>query len=333
MKGISERSKIIVVISIMLVAVLVLSVLTNNILVDQNNPGPDSSCMVDKEPLNISLIDNNYTKIFRPIEYYQLSNGTIIKITDRNPFPFTIVISHVDSPGIKKLGVYKLVTYSDTRSVFAIASELGLDVNHIRFNEVTDTYIYNDDQVQLEYDPTRGFIRIIYKQPLVEYKSIIDDSLLRLYPDNIEFLHDIKPIKEVNGQPAEYAMVYTGYVEGVPSPIKIIAIFSRDNSSIREIQGLIVKNITKISDNDVIPPDDIPRLLSERVSGKITARDWYLSRLGFTSLTITDLELSYTVAPNGLLVPIYKLHGKWVLNYDNLVYSGELDGFIIAIYK
>ena len=79
-----------------------------------------------------------------------------------------------------------------------------------------------------------------------------------------------------------------------------------------------------------MPVEVIPEKLAERVRGDVEANDWYLSNLAFTKLTITNISLVYTIAPDGIL-PVYMLHGKYVLEYGGIKDSGEINGTMIAV--
>lgn len=97
------------------------------------------------------------------------------------------------------------------------------------------------------------------------------------------------------------------------------------------VEGVIPLRVEEVGLYKLIPLSSLPELLSERVSGKVSSRDWYITKLGFTSLTVSSVRLTYKVTPEGLLVPVYVFEGEWVLEYDGINDSGSLEGFIVAV--
>ncbi len=320
---------------ILLIAISSTTLLLNHNTDNNNIHGKSGDYGILPEPLNLSILDPNINNVNRPIEYYELSDGTILEIEDRNPFPFTIEISSNEEIAVpNSIGVYKVELYNDTSEVMELLSELGASQQGIEYNQLTGTYLYSDNMIRIEYSPGSGFFRIIpVNNSGFDYNDFVSNRLLNMYPDNIVFKREYKPSSSVNGHNTQYSVVYTGYLDGIPTPLKIIVILGEDNRTVHEIQGLIVKRLIPLDEYNTIPIDLLPELLHERVSGEYSSNDWYISKLGFTQLTINNIDLTYIIVTGKeMLVPVYKFSGEWILNYDNINSEGELYGTIIAVY-
>ncbi len=305
----------------MLMIVSGLYYLSNNYIYPHNNI----------EPLNITLLPTNNSSILTPYEYYKLSNGSIIRVADKNPFPFKIeIVKGLDVPGRDKLNIYR-VYYYNISEINPIVNDLIKDAKCNYLMMLPGVIVCKNETVSFEYREGTGFFRIVYDNVSVsDYKSFIEENLLRLYPENISFTNHYNAVKEIDGKPVNNAIIYRGSIDDIPTELKIIVVLD-ENASIKEIQGILVKRVEKVSRNKVIPVGELPRLLTERVSGERLSKDWYMSRIGFTFLHINNVELEYVRVQDNLLVPVYKFHGDWKLEYDILDYEGVLEGVIVAV--
>lgn len=290
------------------------------------------------EPLKIALIESGSTRFLRPIEYYRLENGTIVKVERYNPFPFKITLAsnvsldlHADS-----LAVYRVYFASTPEEVVKIASRLlGIQPSSYEYNDDTSTYIIRTGggSVVLEYTATTGFFRITYMNP----QDLNPDDFMakRVKPlvapqFTYEAKAGIKPSKTIGSTTLERSKVYIWILDGIPTTSKIV--FKLDeNERIVGIEGVIPLSVEEVGVYNLISLNMIPQLLSERVSGKINSSDWYITKLGFTSLTITSIKLVYKVTPENYLVPVYSFEGEWELEYGGIQARGSLEGLIVAV--
>lgn len=235
---------------------------------------------------------------------------------DKNPFPFTIELAE----NVKNLAlpetieVYGYEIYQKPDEVFRIAKSFGVPADKLCYNEVTHAYLYHDDRPSFEYYTSTGYFRVVFQTPKAEKAT----ALLK----NFGVLnYNYREIKKEHG--TFFARTFNGY----PSNI---GVFVRFDKGIRSVEGLLLKDVQSKGSYKVLPVKDIPERLAERVKGNVKADDWYLSNIAFTKLTITNISLVYTITPDGIL-PVYMLHGKYVLEYGGIKDSGEVDGRIVAV--
>ncbi len=119
------------------------------------------------EPLKVALTRSDTVRRLRPIEYYQLDNGTVVRVESYNPFPFEIRLAgNVSSEALNgSLIVYRVYFASSLGEVVRIAMGLGVETSNYQYNEATSTYIFNDVNVVFEYTVTTEFFRLAYRSP------------------------------------------------------------------------------------------------------------------------------------------------------------------------
>ncbi len=262
------------------------------------------------------LIDSEKVSVLRPVIYYNLPNGSVLEVKDKNPFPFEIELAE----NVKNLSlpetieVYGYEIYQKPDEVFRIAKSFGVPADKLCYNEVTHAYLYHDDRLSFEYYTPTGYFRVVFQTPKAEKAT----ALLK----NFGVLnYDYREIKREHG--TFFARTFNGY----PSNI---GVFVRFDKGIRSVEGLLLKDVQSKGSYKVLPVKDIPEKLAERVKGNVKVDDWYLSNIAFTKLTITNISLVYTITPDSIL-PVYTLHGKYVLEYGGIKDSGEINGTMIAV--
>ncbi|ADI31872.1 hypothetical protein [Staphylothermus hellenicus] len=314
------------------------------------------------EPSNITLIDYRLINILGTYKYYVLSNGSTIAVPPPphpDPFPFKIELRNVNRSVIhKKLPVYKLEYPEEPDEVMKVARTLlslfGVEVSSLEFNNVTKAFLYSNPEQGIrlfEYyiGTDKGFFRIIFENPRIVNYTLFMERVRLIVDDKITYKSSIieKPytwtetiVPAASAKPAEsqaiaYAIIYKGFLKDMPVPYAITSVLFKcdGEGKVLEIEGTLPKKIIEIGSYPVIPIEQICKLLTERVSGKIKAGDWYISYVGFTKLTITNITLEYyeTMTTEKYLVPIYRFTGEWTLNYDEINDHGSLNGFIIAV--
>lgn len=303
------------------------------------------------KPLNISLISDEQVKILRPYKYYVLNNGSTIMVKDHNPFPFKIGLGEInDTSKHSMLPIYRIKYPEKPGEVIKIIKALlNINASSLKYDELTKTFIYVDTGhgIRFEYHAggmLKGFFRIVFEQP----RTINDESFIK----RVETLTDNKltykplsktPLLNITLIPTtkhsksesmirEYSLAYIGYLNDLPTPLGVLFKYNRDGKVV-EIEGTLPAEIETLSQHSLIPVKQVCKLLSERVSGKVKANDWYISEIGFTELNITSIRLEYyrTLTQEPLLVPVYYFTGKWILSYNSIRDQGELQGYIIAI--
>jgi hypothetical protein len=258
------------------------------------------------------LIDPEKTAILRPVVYYNLPNGSVIEVKDKNPFPFTIELAaDFEDKLPETIKVYGYEIYRKSEEVFRIAKSFGVPADKLYYNEITQAYLYHDDSMSFEYYTSTGYFRVVFKAPKAENASVF--GLL-------DYEH--REIKKSGG--VFFARTFDGYSSNIGVLVK------SDESGVKSIEGLLLKDVKSKGMYRVLPLRAIPEKLAERVRGDVKANDWYLSNIAFTKLTITNISLIYTITPDGIL-PVYELHGKYELDYGGIRDSGEVYGRVIAV--
>jgi hypothetical protein len=122
----------------------------------------EDSGVAVSEPLKVALTRSDTVRRLRPIEYYQLDNGTVVRVELYNPFPFEIKLAgNVSSEALNgSLIVYRVYFASSPGEVVRVAMGLGVETSNYQYNEATSTYIFNDGNVVFEYTVTTGFFRL-----------------------------------------------------------------------------------------------------------------------------------------------------------------------------
>ncbi|WP_202320667.1 hypothetical protein [Archaeoglobus neptunius] len=287
---------------IVAIVVVALAILTFHFL-----PFPDAE--------QFNLIDPEKTAILRPVVYYNLPNGSVIEVKDKNPFPFTIeLVENVKNLKVPEtIEVYSYEVYQKPDEVFRMAKSFGVSADKLYYNKVTKAYLYNDDKLNFEYYASTGYFRVIFKTPREATTFLKSSGLLD---------YEYKEIKKEHG--TFFARTFNGFSSNIGVFVKF------DKAGVRSVEGLLLKDVQPKGRYKVLPVVDIPEKLAERVKGDVKADDWYLSNIAFTKLTITNVSLVYTITPDGIL-PVYRLHGKYAVEYDGIKDSGEVDGRIVAV--
>ena len=267
------------------------------------------------EPLNISIVDQRTVRLIRPVEYYELSNGSAVRIADHNPFPFTITMD-LQAIGLgtntgKTLTLYKVSFIQAPRDVLRLAGSLGVNTSSLLYNNVTETYLYGDGDLFFEYTPSTGFFRVIYKNPRrMDYRSFVENRVLSLADKTLIWRasEHLDASESVNGSPTRYSAVYTAYLNGVKTRFSIVVKLTPEKL-VSGIEGVLPYSLEPLGNYSLIAPERLPALLKERIKGEVKAEDWYISKLGFTVLNITEIRLQYMLAGGGMVVPVYRFKG------------------------
>ncbi len=289
------------------------------------------------EPLNIAIMDQKTARLLRPVEYYELGNGSVVRITDRNLFPFTITLS-LQAPGSnssRMLPLYRVSFISAPKDVLQLARSLGINTSSLLYNDVTRTYLYSDENLSFEYTPSTGFFRVIYRNPRpMDYKSLVENRILPLTDKTLVWRasRHLMVSGSINGTPIEYTAVYTAYLNDVETYFSIVAKLTPEKL-VSGLEGVLPGRLELLGKHSIIVPSRLPALLRERIKGEVETEDWYISKLGFTALNITEIRLQYMPAGGGLIAPVYRFKGSWKLEYDVLHAQGQLTGLIVAVTR
>ncbi|AEM39103.1 hypothetical protein Pyrfu_1244 [Pyrolobus fumarii 1A] len=279
--------------------------------------------------LDLSLVGSSGARVSRPIRYFRLSNGTTIVVEDRNPFPFEIrlepSVAGMEVPG--RLTVYRVEAYRGADEVLELLEKIGVEAKGVRYDNATKTFIYSDERVYVEYETETGFMRIVFREPLD--REAVDSILEVLGYREGECGKRVVTTVDVNGTPLEKGVVYYRMFDGLPSNIAVLVRYRGDR--VVAVEGVVPKSLVAVGSYQVTPVDELPRLLAERVSGKVDARDWMLDNVAFTNLTITKIQLVYRLTPKGYIVPVYVLEGHYELRYDGINEEGTVKGAIVAV--
>ena len=280
-------------------------------------------------------MDQKTARLLRSVEYYELSNGSVVKITDHNLFPFTITLS-LQAPGSnssRMLPLYRVSFISAPKDVLQLAKSLGINTSSLLYNDVTRTYLYGDENLSFEYTLSTGFFRVIYRNPhRMDYKSLVENRILSL-TDRTLVWHAPRGLivsESINGTPIEYAAIYTAYLSNVETYFSIVVKLTPEKL-VSGVEGVLPCRLELLGKHSIIAPSRLPALLRERIKGEVKAEDWYISKLGFTALNITEIRLQYMPMGGGLIVPVYRFKGSWKLEYDVLHAQGQLTGLIVAV--
>ncbi len=277
----------------------------------------------------------------------RLSNGTTIIIKDRNPFNFTIEtktgLLNDSITALEEIKLYKLIIGKSQDYVLRLAKKLGIDTNRLRFNNITQTYIYYNATHVFEYNIKNGFFRFkLRKIPHANKGSLPSNALIEkaisylkslgvFNLDDYNYTIETRRYSEYNRRAIIVTIVIRPKLDGIIIDNLAMIVLFTPGGKVVGVEGIVPTNIRPIGSYALKPPSRALKELEEYIREGRPMINWYISWLAFTKLKIESLKLVYYVTPDLYVVPVYLIEGGYELHYDNINDEGPIKAIMLAI--
>ncbi|WP_223209006.1 MULTISPECIES: hypothetical protein [Pyrococcus] len=285
---------------------------------------------------SFELYDPEKVRVVLPVVYYKLENGSIIRIHEKNPFPFSIKLSVRKATFPNSLTVYKIEKYKNPEKIFQIASKFGISPDKLYYNNITGAYLYHDSNITFEYETKTGFIRVVFKSPISSNLNgnITERALNFLKARGLLYMQNytIKVVdyRKLNNSSSLKAVIVKPKLETFVVDNLGFAIVLEGDKIIR-IEGVLPQKIVPIGRYEIKTIPESIKELEEKLRRGEPMRDWYISWMAFTEMNIQNITLTYRLNSEGYIVPVYNMHGTYMLDYKNLHEKGNITAMIVAI--
>lgn len=298
-------------------------------------PDTPANTGIEHTQSNFEIYNPEKVRVALPVVYYKLDNGSIIKIHNRNPFPFSIQLPTEKLVFPNSLTVYKIGRYKNPDEVFHIASKFGISSDKLYYNNITGAYLYHDNNLSFEYETRTGFVRVVFKNPVsVEQKDTWTEKALSflkakdlLYMQN--YTVEVVDYRKLNNKSFLKAVIVKPKLENIVVDNLGFAIVFEGDKIVR-IEGVLPKKIVPVKKYKLKAFPEAIEELKEKLKKGEPMKNWYISWMAFTEMNIQNITLTYRLNFEGYIVPVYTMHGTYVLDYMNLHDKGNITAIIVA---